>query len=249
MSQILEALATLKKAREGSDSIIVSYSGGKDSLIVADMCVRTFPRTELFIMEFVPGLEVVAKQIRLAKERWGKTVHSYPHWNAIAAVRNATYCAGSWKNDDLPEIGLQDIYRIVRADLGIDLIACGFKKSDGIWRNRQLQKPGVMRNVVTPILGFQKADVLGYLRAHRIPLPDAAGGDANGIGFAHKTILWLHDYHPEDFKRFCAVFPYAEAVVWRRTYYEHSRSTRGIPADTGADDDDDEEDQGRRASA
>jgi hypothetical protein len=76
-----------------------------------------------------------------------------------------------------------------------------------------------MRDVVTPIAGFQKVDVLQYLASRRIPVPDSEGSNANGVDLSTPSLLWLHDRHPRDFRRLCEVFPYAEAVVWRRRFY------------------------------
>jgi hypothetical protein len=54
---------------------------------------------------------------------------------------------------------------------------------------------------------------------HKIPLPDSASGQKSGIGLAYREILWLHDEHPRDYQKLIKVFPLAEAVVWRRTFY------------------------------
>ena len=34
------------------------------------------------------------------------------------------------------------------------------------------------------------------------------------------ALLWLHDYHPDDFQKLLRFFPYAEAVVKRRDWYD-----------------------------
>lgn len=220
MDRLSEAAARLQEARSRSDSIIISYSGGKDSLVVTDMCVRTFPKVDAFIMEFVPGMAIVEERIEYAAKRWGLAVRRYPHWSSLQAIRAGVFCDTHWTvEDDLPEIKLLDIYGMVRKDTGMRFIATGAKRADGIWRRRYMKMKHVSRDVVMPIAGFQKVDVVSYLQAMKIPMPGGDGKVSSGVDLAAPSILWLHDNHPDDFKKLCAVFPYAEAVVWRRKFH------------------------------
>ena len=52
-----------------------------------------------------------------------------------------------------------------------------------------------------------------------IPVPANTRGTASGTDLSIQSLLWLHDHWPADFARVCAYFPFAEAVVWRRTFY------------------------------
>jgi len=71
---------------EGRD-VLVSYSGGKDSLIILDLAKRVGRRVEAFTMELVPGLAVVDRAIAWAETRYKLTIRRYPHWlRAVFAV-------------------------------------------------------------------------------------------------------------------------------------------------------------------
>jgi hypothetical protein len=50
-------------------------------------------------------------------------------------------------------------------------------------------------------------------------MPDGSGLNASGVSLIPAELLWIYDNHPNDFKKVCEYFPYAEAVVWRRTFY------------------------------
>lgn len=219
MDKITQALQALASARKRAPGVIISYSGGKDSLAVTDMCVRTFERCEAFVMEYVPGLELIDERVDFALKRWGLKVRRYPHWSSINALRNGVFCDSHWTDESLPKATLAHIYAMAREDSGLKLIATGFKRADGVWRKRTMAQVANMRDVVTPIAGFQKVDVLQYLASRRIPVPDSEGSNANGVDLSTPSLLWLHDRHPRDFRRLCEVFPYAEAVVWRRRFY------------------------------
>ena len=315
MQYIDETLADLTKARERLDSVIVSYSGGKDSLVVADLCLRTFKHVEFFFMEFVPGLSMSDEVVEDAKKRWGVTVRRYLHWSAINAIADSVYCDG-WKKQikkatltdiytqvrrdtgletiatgakradgiwrkrvmasskstgdvlwpiagwqkahilaylhtrkipvpdsegsnangvDLNAIAdsvycdgwkkkikkatLTDIYTQVRRDTGLEAIATGAKRADGIWRRRVMASSKSTGDVLWPIAGWQKAHILAYLHTRKIPVPDSEGSNANGVDLSVPSLLWLFDKHPDDFRRLLHVFPYAQAVVERRRFY------------------------------
>lgn len=217
MKVLKKTIEQLQKESMTNKSILVSYSGGKDSLVVLDLCCSVFKHVVCFFMYFIPGLEVCERQLRFAKERWGVEIIQYPHWLLSRVLKNGIYCNNYYKLDDLPELGPNDIYAVARADTGIELIATGQKRSDTLHRRRNLSSP--QRNVIHPIKDWNKHEVLAYLRMRNIPVPDSSGAAVTGIDLSTKNLLWLYDNHPEDFKKLCKVFPYAETVVWRRAWY------------------------------
>ena len=42
----------------------------------------------------------------------------------------------------------------------------------------------------------------------------------SGVGLDHASLCWLHDSHPEDFKKLLEWYPYAEACIWHREWYD-----------------------------
>jgi 3'-phosphoadenosine 5'-phosphosulfate sulfotransferase (PAPS reductase)/FAD synthetase len=75
-------------------------------------------------------------------------------------------------------------------------------------------------DTVAPICGWNKYDVLAYLKAQQIPIPEAqAGKNTTGIDLSTPSLLWMYDHHRDDFERICEVFPFAGAVVKRREGY------------------------------
>lgn len=199
------------------DAILVSYSGGKDSLIVLDMCAKTFKRVVCFYMYIVPGISVVEQQISFARERYGVEVVQYPHWALSRWFKQGIYCNASYKLDNIPDLKPNDIYALARNDTGFWLVATGQKRSDTMWRRRNLssETPGVTH----PLKDWNKYEVMAYCKLHNLPLPDAAAGNVSGIDLSERTLLWLHDKHPDDFKKFLKIFPFAEVPVYRRLYY------------------------------
>lgn len=218
MSQLSVALACLAKARERSDSVVVAYSGGKDSLVTMDMCVRNFRRVEAYMMEFVPGLGMNEERKEFARARWGVTVTRWPEPGAMWALANGVYCTPTRRDTQAEPLTVNELQRMVRLHYGIPLIATGHKRSDSIGRRKEMQQR-FTDDLVTPLADFRKADVLSYLKAKGIPLPDDEGRNSNAIGLGIRFLLWCHDNRPEDFKKLGRIYPYIDTVIERRRIY------------------------------
>ena len=217
MSSALHAtLDSLKKAAT-DEAVLLFYSGGKDSLVVADLCCRAFKRVVGVFMELIPGLECVEQQLDYGRRRWGFEIMKFPHWLTTKFLVEGVYCNNSYKYDDLA-MSLSDVYAAARVKTGIKLIATGAKKADSQWRRRNLATSS-SEGMLYPIVEWNKFDVLAYLRKQDIEIPVSSGASATGIDLSTPSLLWLHDTFPDDFKRLCRYFPYAEAVPKRREFY------------------------------
>mgnify|MGYP001578546747 FL=1 len=208
----------------GNEQILISYSGGKDSLIVLDMCSRIFKTIIGFFMYLIPGISICEKQIKYAQDRYNVEIIQYPHWLLSRFLKRGIYCNPHYKYNNFPELKPKDIYALAREDTGFWLIATGQKRSDTMWRSRNLSQetPGV----INPLKDWNKYEVLAYCKLYNIPLPDSAEGNVSGIDLSERTLLWLHDRHPEDFKKLLKLFPFAEVPIYRRRFYENELNSK-----------------------
>ena len=220
MSIINDTLAMFREKAQISDSCIVAYSGGKDSLVVMDMCVKSFKTVVPFFMYFIPDLDCINQQLAYCKTKWGLDVMMYPHWLLFKCLKSGAFCDEHFSKDDMPEPSLLDIYSWVRAETGIHWLATGAKKSDSIWRRRcYFASTKHWDWAVYPLKEWNKFDVFSYLEANDIPVPDSSGKSATGVDLSTPSLLWLHDKHPNDYQKLLRYFPYAEAVIKRREFY------------------------------
>lgn len=218
----------LGEAAAKHEACLVAFSGGKDSLVVLDLCWRTFRRVEAFCMVLVPGLRCLEEQLEFARERWGVTIHEYPHWLLSKYVAQGTYGWGrgsadaqaAWSAEH--ELKQKDVYALASKESGIRIVASGQRKADYLFRvsdsNRGRRRASF--ELLLPIVGWNKLDVLAYLKTHDIPLPDTtAGKSTTGIDLSTPSLLFLHDRYPDDFERLCEFFPFAKAAVCRREWF------------------------------
>jgi 3'-phosphoadenosine 5'-phosphosulfate sulfotransferase (PAPS reductase)/FAD synthetase len=187
-------------------------------MVVLDMCVNTFKRVEAFMMEFVPGMPMNDERCAYAKSRWGVTVRrGYPDPSGVAALEEGIFCDYPKKKGK--PLHYRQVHELARRDSGVTLVATGHKRSDSMGRRAELLRVEKDPLRLTPLAAWNKADVLGYLKAKNIPLPRDEGRNSNAIGLGDKFLLWAYDHSRPDFDRIASVFLYAPALIWRRTFY------------------------------
>lgn len=219
MKIVDETLQILKEARKRSGSVLVSFSGGKDSLVVMDLCVRTFDRVEAFFMQWVPGIQCVEAPAIESAARFGVKLHMTPHWGGMRALKYGVYCFNPNERDMWPDVKLRDIYSIMIEETGIPLIAMGGKRKDGLWRRRNLDSTKNWGEVITPIVGWSNHEVAAHLVSRGIPIPKGDSTDGSGVDLSRPSVLWLHDHHPDDFAVLETHFPFVRAIVEQRRLY------------------------------
>ena len=217
-------LSVLRDAAKTHDSVLVGFSGGKDSLVVTDLCCRVFKHVQGFYMYLVPGLRVIEEHCEAARQRWGLHVDHFPHWLLARFIKDGLYCDNHYKHDGLPQWTLADVYAAARKATGIQLIATGAKDADSAHR-RRLLRWNKDPHLIHPVQSWHKHDVIAYLKAHNIPMPPGSGRQTSGIDLSTPEVLWLHDHYPDDFEKLTAYFPYAEAIVWRRKWFGVTEET------------------------
>jgi hypothetical protein len=184
-------------------------------------------------MFIVPGLEVVDEQLAKAEKYFGVTIKQYPNWLLFRFIKYGVFCASSWRTKDMWEPNLFDLYEAIIADTKIDLICHGGKESDSIWRRKcYFGSQAAKRPLVYPLKQWSKFDVLAYLKLNKIDVPDQTKEMPDkrnvGIDLSEAALYWLHDYHPEDFKRLLKFFPFAESLIWKREWYGSQKKVRSV---------------------
>lgn len=219
MSVVHETLKRLEAAAATTDSVLVAYSGGKDSLVTLDLCRKAFRNVVAFYCYVVPGLQMIEAQMDYARERWGVKILYYPHFLVTRFFKNGIYCDPSFRYDDLPEFKDYDVWTTIMRDTGIPLVATGMKEADGLQRKRVMERSRHRTDVLHPIGTWRKVDVLAYCAAQKIPLPKTDKRVSSGVDLSSKALTFIHDNHPEDFRRMEAWFPYIGAAIKRRDWY------------------------------
>jgi len=194
-----------------NEPIIVMFSTGKDSIVMADLLLKGYSgKKEFVFLYFVPGLEIKQRFIEHYEKRWNVKIHQQPHFETLSLKTGKKY-------------KMADIERGLRAKFNISYIAQGIRRDESMARCGMLAHLpyGIdeRNKKLYPIADFSAKDVMAYIKLNKLPLPveyshgwkhDFSVPDVDGL-------VYLKNNYPNDYKKVIAEFPQLEARVWAQT--------------------------------
>ena len=203
-----------------TDEVIVSFSGGKESIVVLDLCMKYFKRVVPFFMYFIPNLSFQEKQLRWYEDRYGIKIERLPHFELSNLLKY-----GTLRNEDLsvPIMSINDIYQYMRDKYNIHWIAAGERSKDSVIRGAMIKHSGsidVKRGRFYPVAWWSKEQVLDYIRVKKLYRGiDSRTLGASFTGVDTKSFLFLKEHFPSDYEKALKLFPFAEGAVVRYEKY------------------------------
>lgn len=215
MSSIYEPI---KAASRVTDSVIVGFSGGKDSIVTLDLCCRYFKIVHVFFMYQIPGLSFQEASIRYVENRYKVDVMRIPHFELSNFLRY-----GVFRKPDF-ELGIVkpiDVYTWLRLQTNTWWIAAGERINDSIVRRAMIKQSGSVdykRGRFYPIAAFTKADIVGYIKHHKLKVSP----ESNILGHSFRSLMpddlsAIKKHYPSDYKKVIDWFPLAEAGLFRQS--------------------------------
>lgn len=190
---------TIKAQSQITDSVIVAFSGGKESVCVMDLCHRYFKNVRAFFMYICPNLSFQERTLEWYEKKYQQEIIRIPHMDV-----SEFFHYGSFRKADysFPIVSINDIYRYVRLETNIWWIAAGERIDDSIVRRAMMKKSGsidVQRGRLYPVSMWKKKEILDYIKFHNLYL----GQDSRKMGFSFKSLwgkelLMLKQYFPDD---------------------------------------------------
>lgn len=206
----------IKAQSRVNDSVIVAFSGGKDSCVVLDLCCRYFKNVSAFFMYQIPNLSFQESAIKYAERRYGIEIDRIPHFELSEFM-----AYGAFRKEDysVPIIGMNDVYKYMRVQKDTWWIAAGERISDSIVRRAMMKKSGCIdegRGRFFPIANFTKSDVVNYIKHHNLkPSPESKILGHSFRSLHPNDIEQIRLHYPQDYKKIVEWFPFVEAGVVR----------------------------------
>lgn len=230
MSVVARTLQILRET--GAEHVAVSYSGGKDSIAVLDLCCQIFPKVSAWFQYIVEGLEVEEVNLRFAERRYGIEIIRLPSPALINMLRAGYYLPKPiefrrrWT--------FQDVIKTVRTQTGASLLAFGHRMDESLQRRGMLSEmepyPEYSERLqkLYPLARWNSKGVYSYLRGRKIPIPENLGRfDTSGVSLGTDTLRILRDHYPDDYQKVLNVFPFADVKLKRAEI----RAARGLDVD------------------
>lgn len=203
-----------------TDSVIVGFSGGKDSIVCADLCFRYFRNVKLYFMYLVPELEFQEKMLRWYENKYNTEIIRVPHFEVSEFLKYGSF---TLYDHNVDVVGITDTYEYIRQKTGIHWIAAGERCADSIVRNAMIKQSGSIdykRGRFYPIAYWKKNDVMQYIKHKKLYLSP----EQKKLGFSFRSLAGselavIKENYPEDYKKILKIYPFAEAGVVRYQTY------------------------------
>lgn len=213
-----------------TDSVLVAFSGGKDSVVTLDVCMRFFAHVEGFFMYQVRGLSFQESILRYYEDKYGIPIHRIPYFELSQWLRYGLFRA---PDDNCPIVSVKETYDYMRDNTDIWWIAAGERIADSVWRRAMIKSSGTIdtkRGRFYPIAEWNKQDVLSYIRQRKLRV----GVESAKLGFSFRSLMGrdlvqIRKHFPEDYQRIRKWFPLVDASILH--YQMRQAVTNGNPGE------------------
>ena len=201
-----------------TDSVIVSFSGGKDSLVLLSLCKKYFKNVQAFFLYIVKDLDYFETKLKYAEKKFDIRIKQYPHPELSRYLRNGICTFDAYET---PPLSWNDIEDIARKDFQIDWIASGWKKTDSLQRRAALSTfrcEGIIdkSKKFFPLSNWNDSMVISYLRLHKLPIPKTNTKGQFEVSLIYKPLKFMKENYPKDYQKILEQFPFAETIIKKK---------------------------------
>lgn len=225
----MNGLETIQEIRRRTDTILLSFSRGKDSIAAWVELRQHFPRIEPFYCYRIPGLTFVERSLAYYERAFGCRIHRLPHPSTYRQLRHLMFqpperCA-IIEAAELEVFSYQDLEDSLRLDLNLGsevYTATGIRGADSQRRALALHRFGPInhnKKKFHPIHDWNKDRVIAEISKAGVKLPvDYLMFGRSFDGINAQFLEPMRRWYPEDYKTVLKWFPLAEVELLRWKY-------------------------------
>ena len=216
-TELFDPVKTMSKV---TDSVIVGFSTGKESIVTLDLCFRYFKKVQPYYLYSVPNISFQEETLRWYEEKYSCSIIRLPCESVSEWFRY-----GCYRNPDMtfPVVCEKDIMNYVRIQSDIYWCATGERIADSLQRRAMIKHSGTISDQngrFFPVATWNKQQILDYIKFHKLKI----GRDSILMGHsarmlqAHDLIIIKKEF-PDDYEKVIHLYPYAEACIKRLEEY------------------------------
>lgn len=223
MNKINETMGIIRHVAAHTDSVVLFYSGGKDSIVILDMIVPFFKKIFCVHKYTVPQMGWF-EPYREWCRHYGNTEYiEVPDLVWYGMKKYGIYCPPN--NDIKMPKNHAEVEETIKAKLGCKYAFNGMKGVDGFMKRMRLKLWERNYYISTkfnayPLAKWTNPEVRKYLQVKNLikPFHFSNAKDAElsqGFGLTADVLMIMRNKYPSDYKKILQEFPYAELVFYQ----------------------------------
>lgn len=214
MSTVLfDAVKTMSKI---TDSVLVGFSGGKESIVVLDICFRYFKRVQPYFQYAVPGLSFNEKLLDWYENKYKTEIIRVPIESCGAMFRYGIYTA---PDPEFPVVSETDVWNYLRHETGIWWVAGGERINDSIMRRARIKHSStidIKSGRLFPVAMWKTREIYDYIKFKNLYLPKEQKELKHSLRiFKAMDLMYIQEKLPNDYEKILSVYPLAGAITKR----------------------------------
>lgn len=230
----------MRYVKEQSDTVILSFSRGKDS-IAAWIKLKEYGLKVIPVhMYTVPGISFVDESLRYYEKAFKTKIYDMPHPAFYRQLRNFIFQAPQnlriieeWNPQSFE---YDDLFALVKYAAGVPqetFTAVGVTQNDSLTRRATISKYGPLnesRRQFYPIYDWSKRNIVDAITEAKVQLPiDYRMFGRSWDGLDYRFIVKIKKYFPDDYAKIVEVFPLVEIEILRYEWRaKHLKEKKGV---------------------
>lgn len=219
-SQLYDPIKTMATI---TDTVLVGFSGGKDSAACLDLCFKYFKNVYPFFMYIVPNLDFQERTLNYYEKRYNMEIIRVPHFMLSDFLRYGTYRIPDL---NVPMVKTVELYNYLREKTGAHWICAGERIADSIVRRAMIKESSSIdtkRGRFYPIAYWNVRQVRSYNKQRKLPLSLENKKLKHSFrSLMPSEVANIKQIFPSDYEKIKEMFPLVEASVKKGEFYGNS---------------------------
>lgn len=232
--RVFDVHEAMREVRKETDTVLLAFSGGKDSVCAWLMLREVFPRIVPIFRYWLPGLEFIEVGLRYYERFFGTKIIRVPHPGWYDFMRYGVFqtpmtyqVTEAW---DYKRVEFDHQRDWIAEELGLDpgWLATGMRAAESVRRMFTVKKYGVLNrnnHVFYPVAYYRKDDVIRALRSSGVKLGldyRIMGRSFDGVQFTFLDPVRRH--FPKDYETIKRWLPLVELEYARKEVYDREKA-------------------------